>query len=67
MLALFGIVVKNSILIVDKIQANEKTEMDFREGVAEGSASRLEPIALTSLTAILGLIPITFLILYGED
>lgn len=59
MLALFGIVVKNSILIVDKIQANEKTEMEFSEGVAEGSASRLEPIALTSLTAILGLIPIT--------
>ncbi len=58
-LALFGIVVKNSILIVDKIQANEKTEMDFIDGVAEGAASRLEPIALTSLTAILGLIPIT--------
>jgi len=58
-LALFGIVVKNSILIVDKIQANEKTDMEFSEGVAEGSASRLEPIALTSLTAILGLIPIT--------
>lgn len=58
-LALFGIVVKNSILIVDKIQANEKTEMEFKDGIAEGSASRLEPIALTSLTAILGLIPIT--------
>ena len=58
-LALFGIVVKNSILIVDKIQANENTEIDFVDGVAEGAASRLEPIALTSLTAILGLIPIT--------
>jgi len=58
-LALFGIVVKNSILIVDKIQANEKTAMEFSEAVAEGAASRLEPIALTSLTAILGLIPIT--------
>ena len=58
-LALFGIVVKNSILIVDKIQANEKTNMGFVESIAEGSASRLEPIALTSLTAILGLIPIT--------
>ncbi len=58
-LALFGIVVKNSILIVDKIQANEKANMRFSEGIAEGAASRLEPIALTSLTAILGLIPIT--------
>ncbi len=58
-LALFGIVVKNSILIVDKIQANEKTKMTFIEGIAEGAASRLEAIALTSLTAILGLTPIT--------
>lgn len=58
-LALFGIVVKNSILIVDKIQANEKTKMSFIEGIAEGAASRLEAIALTSLTAILGLTPIT--------
>ncbi|MBI4098283.1 MAG: efflux RND transporter permease subunit [Candidatus Levybacteria bacterium] len=58
-LALFGIVVKNSILIVDKISANEKIRMSFEEGIAEGAASRLEPIALTSLTAILGLTPIT--------
>ena len=58
-LALFGIVVKNSILIVDKIQANQKTKMSFEEAIAEGAASRLEPIALTSLTAILGLLPIT--------
>jgi len=58
-LALFGIVVKNSILIVDKIAANQKTKMSFEEAIAEGAASRLEPIALTSLTAILGLTPIT--------
>lgn len=58
-LALFGIVVKNSILIVDKIQANEHTSMEFSEGIAEGAASRLEPIALTSMTAILGLISIS--------
>lgn len=58
-LALFGIVVKNSILIVDKIAVNQKTKMSFEEAIAEGAASRLEPIALTSLTAILGLTPIT--------
>ncbi len=58
-LALFGIVVKNSILIVDKIAVNERTRMSFEEAIAEGAASRLEPIALTSLTAILGLTPIT--------
>lgn len=58
-LALFGIVVKNSILVVDKITANIKTGMEFTESIADAAASRLEPIALTSICAIVGLIPIT--------
>ena len=58
-LALFGIVVKNSILIVDKITVNSKTGMDFIEAIADGAASRLEPIALTSFATIFGLIPVT--------
>lgn len=58
-LALFGIVVKNSILVVDKILINQESGMDFSESVADAAASRLEPIALTSLCTIAGLIPIT--------
>jgi multidrug efflux pump subunit AcrB len=58
-LALFGIVVKNSILVMDKIQANIKTGMEFTESIADAASSRLEPIALTSMCAIFGLIPIT--------
>ena len=58
-LALFGIVVKNSILVMDKITANIKTGMEFSESIADAASSRLEPIALTSVTAIVGLIPIT--------
>lgn len=58
-LALFGIVVKNSILIVDKINQNLKEKMPFRQAIVEASESRLEPITLTSIATILGLIPIT--------
>lgn len=58
-LALFGIVVKNSILIVDKIVANLKMGLPFNEAIADGASSRLEAIALTSFCAIFGLIPIT--------
>ncbi len=58
-LALFGIVVKNSILVVDKIIINQEAGMEFTESVADAAASRLEPIALTSMCAIVGLIPIT--------
>lgn len=58
-LALFGIVVKNSILIVDKINQNLKAGLKFTNAIIDASESRLEPIALTSFTAIVGLIPIT--------
>lgn len=58
-LALFGIVVKNSILIVDKINANEKAGIEFIESIADASESRLEAIALTTVATIMGLIPIT--------
>lgn len=58
-LALFGIVVKNSILIVDKILTNQTAGMPFVDSIVEASTSRLEPIALTSIATIVGLIPIT--------
>lgn len=58
-LALFGIVVKNSILLVDKIDQNRKSGMELKEAIADASASRIEPIFLTSFATIMGLIPIT--------
>jgi multidrug efflux pump subunit AcrB len=58
-LALFGIVVKNAILVVDKINQNLKQKMEFKESVIDAAESRLEPIALTTFATIVGLIPIT--------
>ncbi len=58
-LALFGIVVKNSILVVDKIVKNQEVGMKFTEAIIEASTSRLEPIALTSIATMVGLLPIT--------
>ena len=58
-LALFGIVVNNSIMLVEKINQNLKEGFKFVEGVADACASRIEPILLTSLTTTLGLLPIT--------
>ena len=58
-LALFGIVVKNSIMIVDKINRNLSVGIPFSEAVSDGAASRLEPIAFSSITSIIGLVPIT--------
>lgn len=58
-LALFGIVVKNSILLVDKINHNKAAGMELQDAIVDASASRIEPIFLTSFATIVGLIPIT--------
>jgi HAE1 family hydrophobic/amphiphilic exporter-1 len=58
-LSLFGIVVTNSMFIVDKINLNLREKMEFKEAIADAGASRLEPIILTKLSTVLGLLPIT--------
>lgn len=58
-LSLFGIVVTNSMFIVDKINLNRREGMEFTQAIADSGASRLEPIILTKLSTVLGLLPIT--------
>ncbi len=58
-MALFGVVVTNAMFIVEKINQNIKGGMELKEAIADAAESRLEPIMLTSLTSILGLVPIT--------
>ncbi len=58
-LALFGIIVTNSMFIIDKINLNRKNGMAFKEAIADAGSSRLEPIVLTKLCTVLGLLPIT--------
>ncbi len=58
-LSLFGIVVTNSMFIVDKINLNRKEGMEFTESIADAGASRMEPIILTKFCTVFGLLPIT--------
>ncbi len=58
-LALFGIVVKNAIILVDKINLNLKTGIPFLEAIIDAGKSRSEAIFITSICTILGILPIT--------
>ncbi|MEI8103807.1 MAG: efflux RND transporter permease subunit [Candidatus Moraniibacteriota bacterium] len=58
-LALFGIVVKNAIILIDKINLNIKTGIPFNESIIDAGKSRLEAIFITSIVTIAGIIPIT--------
>ena len=54
MIALAGIIVRNSILLVDFIELQVKTGMAFKEAVVQSAAVRAQPIALTGLAAMIG-------------
>lgn len=58
-LALFGIVVKNAIILIDKINLNLANGIVFREAIIDAGKSRFEAIFITSLCTIIGIIPIT--------
>jgi HAE1 family hydrophobic/amphiphilic exporter-1 len=55
-----GIAVNNSIMIVDCINQNRLNGMALREAILDAAERRLRPIMMTSLTTILGLLPLTF-------
>ncbi|MFA5925831.1 MAG: efflux RND transporter permease subunit [Parcubacteria group bacterium] len=58
-LALFGIVVKNAIILIDKINLNIRFGIPFEEAAIDAGKSRLEAIFITSFCTIAGIIPIT--------
>jgi HAE1 family hydrophobic/amphiphilic exporter-1 len=55
---LAGIVVKNGIVLIDYINLNRERGMGVIQAVVRGGESRLRPVLMTSITAILGMIPL---------
>ena len=56
---LIGIVVNNAIVLVDYINLMRREhELPLKEAVAEAGRLRLRPILMTTLTTILGLVPL---------
>jgi multidrug efflux pump subunit AcrB len=60
LVALFGIVVRNGIILFDKINLNLREGIPFMESIIDAGKTRLEPVVLTSVCTILGMIPLTF-------
>ena len=54
MIALAGIIVRNSILLVDFIELQVALGRPLREAVIDAAAVRAQPIALTGLAAMIG-------------
>lgn len=58
-LALFGIVMRHAIVVMEKINENRQHGLALHDSISDAASSRLEPVLLTSLATIVGLLPIT--------
>ena len=54
MIALAGIIVRNSILLVDFVRLRVAEGVAFREAIVQSAVARAKPIALTGLAAMIG-------------
>ena len=57
---LIGLVAKNGILIVEFANQKQESGMDLMIAIREASIQRLRPILMTSVSTILGLLPLAF-------
>ncbi|WGG47798.1 efflux RND transporter permease subunit [Rossellomorea sp. DA94] len=58
MVSLTGIVVRNSVVLIEFIEQGLQSGMSVKEAVVESGRTRLRPILLTALTSIVALIPV---------
>ncbi|MGF1551232.1 MAG: efflux RND transporter permease subunit [Paracoccaceae bacterium] len=60
--SLAGILINNAIVLIDRIEVERASGLAPREAVIRACLARLRPILMTTLTTVLGLVP---LILFG--
>jgi multidrug efflux pump len=58
-IALAGIVMRNSVILVDQVQQDIASGYDGFTAIVESAVRRFRPIALTAAAAVLALIPLT--------
>jgi multidrug efflux pump len=67
MIMLIGLVTKNGILIVEFANQRKESGLEVGEAVVSAAAARLRPILMTSLSTILGILPIALGIGAGAE
>lgn len=64
LILLVGLVVKNAIILIDKVNQLRESGVAKRDALVEGARSRLRPIMMTTLTAVFGFMPLA--LAFGE-
>lgn len=60
LLVLVGVIVNNGIVLVDYTNLLRKRGLSLHEACVEAAGNRLRPILMTTLTTVLGLVPMAF-------
>jgi cobalt-zinc-cadmium resistance protein CzcA len=56
-IALFGIAVQNGVILISQINQFRREGQSLHDAIVHGSVSRLRPVVMTALMAMLGLLP----------
>ena len=67
MIMLIGIVVKNGIVLIDYIRLCRERGMSITQSVTTSGRSRLRPVLMTTLTTVLGMVPMALGIGEGSE
>jgi multidrug efflux pump subunit AcrB len=64
-IALAGIIMRNSVILVDQIERDQASGADPATAIADAVVRRTRPILLTAAAAILALVPLAFSVFWG--
>ncbi|SJZ59607.1 efflux RND transporter permease subunit [Selenihalanaerobacter shriftii] len=64
---LTGIVVNNSILLIDRAISNRKKGMDDKQAIMESASTRFRPILMTVTSTIGGMLPLALALATGSE
>jgi len=65
LIALSGILMRNTLILIGQIKHNEQAGLDPFHAVIEATVQRARPVILTALAAILAFIPLTHSVFWG--
>ena len=65
LIALSGILMRNTLILIGQIRQNEEAGLDPFLAVVEATVQRARPVILTALAAILAFIPLTHSVFWG--
>ncbi|TRX75543.1 efflux RND transporter permease subunit [Pseudomonas mangiferae] len=64
-IALAGMIMRNSVILVDQIEQDVAAGLDRWNAVVEATVRRFRPIVLTALAAVLAMIPLSRSVFFG--